>query len=76
MHFAVILLFVYPLFSFPAQADLWQKVGGYDPMHLKNYVPSQAQLVRVKKAIAARVGLDNWPCSEEDDSDTTANAVI
>ena len=73
MHLALILLFVNPLFSFPAQADLWQKVGGYDAMHLKTYVPSQAQLVRVKKAIAARVGLDNWPCAEEDDSDWTEN---
>src|ERR1700730_14895781 len=66
MHLALILLFVNPLFSFPAQADLWQKVGSYNAMHLKNYAPSQAELVRVKKTIAARVGLDNWPCAEDD----------
>ncbi|MDQ1407034.1 MAG: hypothetical protein QOG55_2663 [Acidobacteriaceae bacterium] len=67
MRSALIVVLVYSLLSFPAQTDLWEKVGGYRPLHLKTYAASQGELVRVKKAIAARVGLDNWPCAEEDE---------
>jgi hypothetical protein len=66
MPSAVILLFVYLLYSSPAQADLWQNVRDHDPMlRPKTYAPSQAQLVRVKKALAARVRLDKW-CGQDD----------
>jgi hypothetical protein len=74
MRFALIVVLVYSLFSFPAQTDLWKKFGHRDPMqHLKIYAPSQGELVRVKKALVARVGLDNWPCAEEEDTDWTEN---
>jgi hypothetical protein len=66
MRPTLILVLVYLLLSFPAQTDLWKKVGHYDPMqHLKIYVASPAELVRIKKALVARVRLDNWPCAEE-----------
>jgi hypothetical protein len=74
MRPALIVVLVYSLLSFPAQTDLWKKVGHYDPMqHLKIYVASPAELVRVKKALVARVLLDNWPCAEEDDTEWTGN---
>jgi hypothetical protein len=74
MRPALIVVLVYSLLSFPAQTDLWKKVGHYDPMqHLKIYVASPAELVRVKKALVARVRLDNWPCAEEDDTEWTGN---
>jgi len=66
MPSAVILLSVYLLISSPAQADLWQNVTDHDPMlRPKAYTPSQAQLVGVKKALAARVRLDRW-CAKDD----------
>jgi hypothetical protein len=74
MRSAIIVVLVYSLLSFPAQTNLWKKVGHYDPMQrLKIYAASSAQLVRVKKALVARVGLDNWPCAEEEDTDWTEN---
>jgi hypothetical protein len=68
MRSALIVVLVYSLLSFPAQTDLWEKVEGYRPLHLKTYAASPAELVRIKKALVARVGLDNWPCAEEDGS--------
>jgi hypothetical protein len=73
MRPALVLILVYSLLSFPVQSDLWQKVGGYNPVHLKIYAVSPAELVRVKKALAARVELDNWPCAEEEDTGWTEN---
>jgi hypothetical protein len=73
MRAALILVLMYSLASFPGQTELWQKVEGYRPVHLKIYVAGPAELVRVKKAVAARVGLDNWPCAEEEDTDWTEN---
>lgn len=70
---ALFLVLVSSLFSFRAQTDVWQKVGHYSPMHLKAYDPSQAQLVTIKKALLARVRLDNWPCAEVDDREWTEN---
>jgi len=67
MRSALIVVLVYSLLSFPAQTDLWEKVEGYRPLHLKTYAASPAELVRIKKALVARVGLDNWPCAEEDE---------
>ena len=68
MRPALILVLMGPLGTFPGQTDLWKKVGHYDPMlHLKIYTPSPAELVRIKKALVARVDLDNWPCAEEDE---------
>jgi hypothetical protein len=61
MRPTLVLVLVYSLLSFPRQSDLWQKVGGYNPVHLKIYAVSPAELVRVKKALVARVELDNWP---------------
>jgi len=66
MPSAVILLFMYLLASSPPQADLWQNVKDRDPILRPNtYAPSQAQLVSVKKALAARVRLDKW-CGNDD----------
>jgi hypothetical protein len=74
MRSALIVVLVYSLLSFPGQTDLWKKVGHYDPMQrLKIYAHSPAQLVRVKKALVARVRLDNWPCAVEDDTEWTEN---
>ena len=73
MRSALIVVLVYSLLSFPAQTDLWEKVEGYRPLHLKTYAASPAELVRIKKALVARVGLDNWPCAEGSDSQWTEN---
>jgi hypothetical protein len=35
------------------ESSPWQIVVGYSPTHLKIYAPSQAQLVRVQKALSA-----------------------
>ena len=67
MRSALILVLIGSLGTSPGQTDLWKKVGWYSPVQLKIYAPNQAQLVRVKKALVARVGLDNWPCAEEDE---------
>jgi hypothetical protein len=68
MRPALILVLMGSLGTFPGQTDLWKKVGHYDPMQpLKIYAASPAQLVMVKKALVARVVLDNWPCAEEDE---------
>lgn len=72
----LILVLIYSVASFAAQTDLWQKVKAYRPLHLKIYVASPAQLVRIKKAVAARVELDKWPCSEEEDTDWTENLKL
>ena len=73
MRPALILAMVYSLAFFPPQNDLWQQVRGYSPLLLKTYVPSQTQLVGVKKALGARVDLDGWPCAEDDDPGWTEN---
>jgi hypothetical protein len=66
MRSALILVLIGSLGTFPGQTDLWKKVGDSDPMlRPKTYAPSQAQLVRVKKALAARVRLDKW-CTQDD----------
>jgi hypothetical protein len=66
MRPVLILAVMYSLASFPAQTDLWKKVGDSDPkLRPKTYAPSQAELVRVKKALAARVRLDKW-CGRDD----------
>jgi hypothetical protein len=68
MRSALILVLIGSLGTFPGQTDLWKKVGHYDPVQpLKIYAASPAELVRIKKALAARVGPDNWPCAEEDE---------
>ena len=67
MRSALILVLIGSLGTFPGQTDIWKKVGGYSPGDLKIYAPSQVQLVGVKKALVARVRLDNWPCAEEDE---------
>ena len=65
---ALILILTAWLATSPGQTDLWEKVGHYDPMQpLKIYAPGPAELVRIKKALVARVALDNWPCAEEDE---------
>jgi hypothetical protein len=69
----LVLALVYSLVSFSAQTDLWKQVEGYTPMQLKTYSPSQAQLVSLKKALAARVRLDDWPCAEFGDLEWTEN---
>jgi hypothetical protein len=67
MRPALILVLMGSLGTFPGPTDLWKKVGHYDPMQrLKIYAASPAQLVRVKKALVARVRLDT-PCAEEDE---------
>jgi hypothetical protein len=76
MRPALILVFVYSLLSFPAQTDLWEKIKGYRPLHLKTYAGSQGQLVRVKKAIAARAEVDNWNCADDDDPGWTENLKL
>jgi hypothetical protein len=73
MRPVLILAVMYSLASFPAQTDLWEKVEGYRPLHFKAYAASPGELVRVKKALAARVELDNWPCAEEEDTEWTEN---
>lgn len=67
MRLALILILIGALGSWSGQSELWEKVGGYKPLHLKIYAPSPGELVRIKKALVARVGLDNWPCAEEDE---------
>lgn len=69
----ITFLLTYLLLWSPAQTDLWQNVGRYSPPQLKTYTPSQAQLARVKKALVARVRLDDWPCAEVDDQEWTEN---
>ncbi len=73
MYTALILVLVFSLFSVPAQTDLWRNVARYSSPQLKTYTPSQAQLLRIKKALMRRVRLDNWPCAEVDDSEWTEN---
>jgi len=66
MRSALILALIGSLGTFPGQTDLWKKVGDSDPkLRPKTYAPSQAELVRVKKALAARVRLDKW-CGRDD----------
>jgi hypothetical protein len=73
MRPTLILVLIHSLFSFPAQTDLWQEVGSYSRVQLKAYAPSQAQLVRLKKALVARVRLDSWPCAGGEDPEWTEN---
>ncbi len=73
MHTAFILAAIYSLLFFPPQDSLWQQVQAYRPLLPKTYVPSQTQLVSVKKALDARADLDGWPCAEEDDPAWTDN---
>ena len=73
MRPTLVLVLIHSLFSFPAQTDLWHGVRDYSPVRLKTYVPSQAQLATVKKALVARVLLDGWPCAEVDDPEWTGN---
>ena len=71
--FSLALVFLFSFVSLSQQADLWQHVGGFAPIHLKAYVPTQSELARIKKSLTARVKLDNWPCAEMDDTDWTEN---
>ncbi len=71
--FSLALVFLFSFVSFSQQADLWQHVGGFGPIHLKAYVPTQAEFARIQKALIARVKLDNWPCAEMEDTDWTEN---
>jgi hypothetical protein len=73
MRVALILVLIGALGSLPGQSELWEKVGGYKPLHLKIYRASPAELAGIKKALVARVGLDNWPCAEEEDTGWTEN---
>jgi hypothetical protein len=73
MRPALILVLIGSLGSFPGQTGLWKMVEGYRPLHLKAYAGSQGQLVRVKKAIAGRAGVDNWNCADDDDPGWTEN---
>lgn len=60
-----------------AQTDLWKNVGGFTPVHLKSYVPTQTELARIQKTLLGRVKLDDWPCAEEtDDREWTRNLVF
>ena len=76
MRVAFIVVLIGALGSFSGQSELWEKVGGYKPLHLKIYAASPADLVSVKKALVARVGLDNWPCAEEEDTGWTKNLRV
>jgi hypothetical protein len=73
MHLALIVPLAYSLFFPPPQTELWQKVRPWSPVNLKSFSPSPAQLIAVKKALAARVQLDNTPCAAEDNSEWTEN---
>lgn len=73
MHLTLIVALAYSLFFPPPQTELWQKVRPWRPVNLKSFSPSPAQLIAVKKALAARVQLDNTPCAAEDDSEWTEN---
>jgi hypothetical protein len=73
MHLALIVTLAYSLLFPPPQTELWQKVRPWSPVNLKSFSPSPAQLIAVKKALAARVQLDNTPCAAEDDSEWTEN---
>src|SRR5208337_2003981 len=60
-----------------AQTDLWKNVGGFTPVHLKSYVPTQTELARIQKTLLGRVKLDDWPCAEEtDDREWARNLVF
>jgi len=61
------------IWTFAQQTNLWQQVGDFNPVHLKTFTPIQAQLVKVKKALVARVRRDGWPCAYETDLDWTEN---
>jgi hypothetical protein len=69
-------LLFYSLPLFPAQTDLWQNIARSNPINLKISAPSRAQLVEVKKALLARVRLDNWPCAELSGAEWTENLQI
>jgi hypothetical protein len=73
MRSVLIVVFVYSLLSFPAQTEIWEKVGDYRPLNLKTYAASPAELVRVKKAIAGRAEVDKWNCAEEEGTEWTEN---
>jgi hypothetical protein len=58
------------LIFFPQQSDIWQHVSANPgSTQLRTFVPSPKQLAIVRKALAARVQLDNWPCAEGDEPD-------
>jgi hypothetical protein len=66
-----LILILHSLLCFPGQTNVWYNVGA--PTQLKEYVPNKGQRVRVRKALVARVRLDNWPCAEGSDSQWTEN---
>ena len=70
MRSALLLTLFCLLGFFPQQSDIWQHVSAKPgSMQLSSITPSPEQLVIVRKALAARVGLDNWPCAEGDEPD-------
>jgi hypothetical protein len=70
MRSAPLLALFCSLIFFPQHTDIWQRVSANPgPLHLRTLTPNPKQLAIIRKALAARVQLDNWPCAEGEEPD-------
>lgn len=70
MYLVVLLAILFSVGLSGQQDEIWHRVGvNTRTPQLKSITLSPKQLVVIKKALAARVRLDNWPCAEGDEPD-------
>ena len=70
MHPVVLLALLCSVGLSPQQDEIWRHVNvSTRTPQLKSIALSPKQLVVVRKALAARVRLDNWPCAQGDEPD-------
>jgi hypothetical protein len=70
MRAALLFMLFCWLGFFPQQSEIWQHVNAKPgSVQLQSETPSPGRLALLRKALAARVRSDNWPCVTGDEPD-------